>query len=73
MNEEMLRKAAEFRAAVKIGSMFICNSRMWQVTDIGTRTVMAIPQKEGWMEGPPYSLAEIVFDEEDAQVCEPIP
>lgn len=61
------------RDDVAIGSMFICNSRMWKVTDIGTRTIAAIPQKEGWMAGPPYAQAEIVFDENDLPACEPVP
>ena len=50
--------------------MFRCGGKRWKVTDIGTRTVIAIPIKEGWMEGPPYTQAEIVFDEEDLTVCE---
>ena len=39
------------RIEVKIGDMFRCGGKRWKVTDIGTRTVIAIPIKEGWMEG----------------------
>lgn len=27
---------------------------------------------EGWFNGPPYAVAEIVFDEDDQTVCEPV-
>jgi hypothetical protein len=58
------------RTDVKIGDTFRCDGKRWKVTDIGTRTVIAIPIKEGWMEGPPYAQAEIVFNEDDLTVCE---
>ena len=58
------------RTDVKIGDMFRCDGKRWKVTDIGTRTVIAIPIREDWMEGPPYTQAEIVFDEEDLTACE---
>jgi hypothetical protein len=28
---------------------------------------------EGWFNGPPYALAERVFDEDDILGCEPVP
>ena len=53
----------------------------FRVTDIGTRTVIAIKisevhtnlglldgskaQQDGWFNGPPYAVAETVFDEND--------
>ena len=43
------------RTDVKIGDVFRCNGKRWKVTDIGTRTVIAIPVKQDWMEGPPYT------------------
>ena len=30
-------------------------------------------EREGWFEGPPYAVAETVFDEEDLVVCSPLP
>lgn len=27
--------------------------------------------QQGWMNGPPYAVAEIVFDEDDLERCEP--
>lgn len=58
------------REELNIGDRFKCNGGLWQVTDIGTRTVIAVPVKEGWLDGPPYAVQEIVFDEEDMPVCE---
>lgn len=55
---------------VKIGDSFTCGGRHWHVTDIGTRTVIAIAHRPGWMSGPPYALAEMVFNETDLVVCE---
>jgi hypothetical protein len=58
------------RTDVKIGDTFRCDGKRWKVTDIGTRTVIAIPVKEDWMQGPPYAQAEMVFDEDDLMDCE---
>jgi hypothetical protein len=27
-------------------------------------------ESQGWFNGPPYALAEIVFDEDDLEACE---
>ena len=54
---------------VKIGDRFICGGDEWQCTDIGSRTVVAILVREGWMNGPPYALPEYVFDENDLPGC----
>ena len=53
-----------------IGTHFVIEGRdqIWRVTDVGTRVVVAIEHKPGWMEGPPYALAERVFDENDQVV-----
>ena len=54
-----------------IGSHFIIEGRdhaIWRVTDVGTRVVVAISDKPGWMKGPPYAQAEHVFDEDDQRV-----
>lgn len=29
-------------------------------------------EAEGWFRGPPYAVAEVVFDENDLEGCEPI-
>lgn len=63
-------KHAEF----KIGMQFTFGhgGKVWEVTDIGQRTVIAIKEKEGWMAGPPYAVDEVVFDEHDIPACEPL-
>lgn len=57
----------------KIGDQFICGDNLWQVTDIGTRTIAAIPYRRDWMAGPPYAMPEHVFDENDMPGCKPKP
>lgn len=54
-----------------MGMEFINADRRWKVTDIGSRTIIAIPITEGWMNGPPYAIGEAVFDENDQLGCEP--
>jgi hypothetical protein len=56
-----------------IGKRFTCGGKQWQITDVGRRTVIAIEVREGWMNGPPYALAEHVFDEDALPVCELMP
>ena len=56
----------------KIGNKFKCGVHQWIVTDVGSRVVVAIAFKEGWMDGPPYALAELVFDENDMPDCEAV-
>jgi len=47
----------------------------WRCTDIGTRTIIAIAIErygkfdESWYNGPPYAIAEYVFDEIDIHNC----
>jgi hypothetical protein len=45
----------------------------YRVTDVGTRTITAIhlnrPHDPSWYNGPPYAVPEIVFDENDLEVC----
>lgn len=56
----------------KIGEEFICGSKKWRCTDIGTRTVAAIcvsSHEETLLEGPPYYVVENVFDEYDIEGC----
>lgn len=40
---------------------------------ISTHTLSgAEAQATGWFDGPPYAVAEIVFDEDDFEACEPM-
>jgi hypothetical protein len=62
---------------ITIGQRFRCGSKTWLCTDVGTRTVVAIcdsyPQvidDPTWLKGPPYALAETVFDEHSLAICE---
>ena len=59
---------------LRIGNVFVCGEKRWRVTDIGTRVVVAIyldpEQTEDWFHGPPFGIAEMVFDEYDLAVCE---
>jgi len=51
----------------------MCGGKQWRVTDVGTRVVVAIDDQHEdmtWTLGPPYVLAEHVFDENDLPVCE---
>lgn len=60
----------------KIGTEFFTMAGKWRVTDVGTRIVAAIRTTqdweaiaEGWLKGPPYTVAEHVFDENDLDGC----
>jgi hypothetical protein len=60
-----------------IGQEFLCGEKRWRCTDKGTRTIVAIcldghPDDPSWFNGPPYAVAETVFDEEDMEGCEPV-
>ncbi len=59
----------------KIGNEFTCIKKIWKCTDIGQRTIIAIClsdyKNKSWFNGPPYAVAEIVFDENDFGGCEP--
>ncbi len=60
----------------EIGFEFECGGRRWRCTDLGTRTVIAIPLEypddPSWYNGPPYAVAETVFDEYDLEGCKPV-
>jgi len=62
--------------AFQIGLEFECGGRRWRCTDLGTRTVIAIPLEypddPNWYNGPPYAVAETVFDEYDLESCKPV-
>ena len=62
-------------AEFKIGMEFMTATGRWRVTDIGTRTVIAIKldqEDPRNYNGPPYSILENVFDEYDLEGCEPL-
>ena len=66
-------KHSDFR----IGCEFLTGSGRWRCTDVGKRTITAIrldhDDDPSWYVGPPYALAEDVFDEYDIEGCEPAP
>lgn len=56
----------------KIGDTFNTATGKWRVTDIGSRVIIAIninyiPYDKSWYSGPTYTVAEIVFDEDDLE------
>jgi hypothetical protein len=53
-----------------VGEHFSCGGKSYQCTDVGTRTIVAISTEDAdWMRGPPYAIAEMVFDEDDMPAC----
>ena len=57
-----------------LGLEFHTATGRWRVTDVGTRTIIAIKLDQDDprnYNGPPYSIAESVFDEDDFGGCEP--
>jgi hypothetical protein len=62
-------------ADFQIGMEFLTATGRWRVTDIGTRTVIAIKLDQADprnYNGPPYSIVESVFDEYDFGGCAPV-
>jgi hypothetical protein len=61
----------------RIGCEFLSGSGRWRCTDVGKRTIAAIrldhDDDPSWYNGPPYALAECIFDEYDIEGCEPAP
>jgi hypothetical protein len=61
----------------KVGETFWCSGKAWRCTDIGTRVVVAIcldhDDDPTWYDGPPYAVAEVVFDEYDFERRTPVP
>ena len=49
-----------------IGREFETRTGTWRCTDVGTRTIVAIKvpayDDPSWFNGPPYAVAEMVFD-----------
>jgi hypothetical protein len=58
-----------------IGCEFTTGTGRWRCTDVGTRTVVAIrldlANDRASDDGPPYAVAEYVFDEDDIAGCTP--
>ncbi|WP_313533946.1 hypothetical protein [Haematobacter sp.] len=60
-----------------VGTRVIAAIRVDQVAPMRSsgKPMPVLAQKEaeaeGWFNGPPYAVAEIVFDEEDMKACEP--
>lgn len=67
-------KFDDLKENLAIGSEFRTAGGRFRVTDIGTRTILAIRiearEDESWLRGPPYAVAEIVFDENDYEAIE---
>lgn len=64
------------RTDFRIGLEFVTAAGRWRCTDVGTRVVVAIPLDRtdpDWHHGPPYAVAETVFDEHDLAGCAPAP
>ena len=58
----------------EIGMRFWSGSGKWRCTDVGTRVIVAIKLDQNDprnYRGPPYSIAECVFDEDDMGGCDP--
>jgi hypothetical protein len=56
----------------RIGLEFYAASGKWRCTDVGTRVIVAIKldwDDQSWYAGPPYAVAEEVFDEFDMGGC----
>jgi hypothetical protein len=54
----------------RVGLEFFTAVARWRCTDVGARTVIAIrldAADESWYNGPPYAVAECVFDEDDLE------
>lgn len=55
-----------------IGTEFYTSTGKWRCTDVGTRVIVAIKldrEDASWFNGPPYAVAESVFDEYDFASC----
>jgi len=53
---------------LEVGCVVASATGLWLVTDVGSRTLVAIPLSQSiiqgkWHIGPPYAIAETVWDE----------
>lgn len=57
----------------RIGGEFWCGGAWWRCTDVGSRVITAIKLEHddgpSWYNGPPYTVAEHVFAENDFEGC----
>lgn len=56
----------------RIDLEFFTATGRWRCTDVGTRVIVAIrlaAPDVSWYNGPPYAVAEVVFDEYDLEGC----
>jgi hypothetical protein len=56
-----------------VGCEFYTATGKWRCTDVGTRVIVAIKldkEDDSWYAGPPYAVAEDVFDEYDFEGCD---
>ena len=73
--DELVKEAAEYSAkmytTITIGLEFYAGGGKFRCTDKGTRTIVAIKldhdDDPSWYNGPPYAVAETVFDEYDLE------
>ena len=72
--DDLVKEAAKYSArmfaSITIGSEFYAGGGKYRCTDKGTRTIVAIKLEhddESWYNGPPYAVAETVFDEYDLE------
>lgn len=67
----------DFRIGLEFWNNGAQEPAKWRCTDIGTRVIVAIrldrDDDPSWYNGPPYALAEVVFDEYDMEACDPHP
>ena len=55
-----------------IGLEFNAGTGRWRCTDLGSRVIVAIrldAPDDSWYHGPPYAVAESVFDENNLEGC----
>jgi hypothetical protein len=55
-----------------IGTEFFTATGRWRCTDVGSRVIVAVKldaPDESWYVGPPFAIAESVFDEKDLTAC----
>jgi len=75
MNMEFMMNDEVWRVT-DIGIRTVIVIRLGNITIGGfpkTRTMNRIEaESEGWFNGPPYAVQELVFDEDDLPACEPI-
>ena len=65
-------KDAMTKEDFQIGIEFYTGAGKWRCTDIGTRVIVAIKldqTDESWYNGPPFAVAEMVFDEYALRGC----